>query len=254
MTSFITTATRSCRTNIHTTAFKPFTTAFPLTNFDTASRLSYHTTPALKMPEPLKASEVNSQTDPSVAKQFDNETDKKTQVEDFYNIVDKLKIGLLTTLRPSVGPVSRSMATSKRDGPDFYYLSNIHSRKFSDLEHSKQVQITFQDSSSQNWVSITGEATKVSNTSGLVKELYKTPVSAWFGDLGDGVHNGTAEDPRMAVIKVEPSYIVYWMKTVTGLGFVKEVGMAALTGQVADTGVQREFSKSDIDAMRTYTK
>jgi len=206
------------------------------------------------MPEQLKAEEVNSKTDPSVAKQFDTETDKKTQVQDFYNIVDKLKIGLLTTLRKDVGPVSRSMATSRRDGPDFLYLSNCHSKKFSDLENSKQVQITFQDSSSQNWVSITGNATKVSNTSGLVKELYQPAVSAWFGDLGDGVHKGNAEDPRMAVIKIEPTYIVYWMKTVTSLGYMKEVAQAAITGQVSQTGVRREFSKADIEAMRTYTQ
>jgi len=206
------------------------------------------------MPEPLKASEINSQTDPSVAKQYDTTTDKKTQISDFYEIVDKLKIGLLTTLRKDIGPVSRSMATSRRDGPDFLYLSNMHSQKFKDLENSKNVQITFQDSSSQNWVSITGTATKVSNTSELVKELYSPGVSAWFGDLGDGVHNGKASDPRMAVIKVEPTYIVYWRKNVSGLGFLKEVGMATLTGQVADTGDHREFTKDDIEGMRKYTQ
>ena len=65
------------------------------------------------MPEPLKASEVNSQTDPSVAKQWDDETPKKQQIEDFYNIVDGMKIGLLTTIRGGLGPVSRSMVVAK---------------------------------------------------------------------------------------------------------------------------------------------
>ena len=65
------------------------------------------------MPQPLKASEVNSKTDPSVAKQWDDETPKKEQIEDFYKIVDGLKVGLLTTIRDGLGPVSRSMAIAK---------------------------------------------------------------------------------------------------------------------------------------------
>jgi len=107
----------------------------------------------------------------------------------------------MTTIRPGVGPVSRSMAVSKRSGPDFLYLSNNHSQKFKDLESNKQIQITFQDSSTQNWVSITGEATTISNSDPRVKELYSPAIKAWFGDLGDGVHNGTYEDPRMTLIE-----------------------------------------------------
>lgn len=205
------------------------------------------------MPEQLKG-EVTAQTDPSVAKQWDDSTPKGEQIDDFYAIVDKLKVGLLTTLRKDIGPVSRAMATSKRKGPDFYYLANMHSRKFSDLENSKNVQITFHDSSSQNWVSITGTATKVSNTSQLVHELYQPMISAWFGDAGDGVHNGTADDPRMAVIEVKPEYIAYWKSTTTALGFVKEVALGALTGSVAQTGLQRQFTKADIEHMRTTSK
>ena len=59
------------------------------------------------MPEPLKESEVNSQTDPSVAKQYDTETPKAEQVKEFYNIVDKLTSCLLVTERANVGPVGR---------------------------------------------------------------------------------------------------------------------------------------------------
>ena len=65
------------------------------------------------MPQPLKASEVESKTDPTVAKQWDDETPKKQQIEEFYKTVDGMKIGLLTTIRDGIGPVSRSMAVAK---------------------------------------------------------------------------------------------------------------------------------------------
>jgi len=55
------------------------------------------------MPEQLKASEVNSKTDPSVAKQYDNETDKVKQVQDFFSLADEKKIGILSTYRNGVG-------------------------------------------------------------------------------------------------------------------------------------------------------
>ena len=76
------------------------------------------------MPESLTQSEVSSKTDPSVAKQYDTETPKAEQISEFYKTVDGLKTGLLTTLRPSIGPVSRSMAVAKRTGPDFLFIAN----------------------------------------------------------------------------------------------------------------------------------
>ena len=203
------------------------------------------------MPEPLKAEEVNSKTDPTVAKQWDDSTSKEEQIKDFYSIVDGLKIGLLTTFRKSVnGPVARSMAVAKRDGPDFFFLANAHSRKFEDLEADSTVLITFQDSSSQNWVSVTGKATTASNSDPRIKDIWSKGTSAWFGDLGDGKHDGTAEDPRMSLIEVKAQYISYWKATVGKLGFLKEVTQATMTGKIADTGLLREFTEADLTNMR----
>ena len=54
----------------------------------------------------------------------------------------------------------------------------------------------------------------------------------------------------MAIIEFKAKYISYWKATVGTLGFLKEVTQASLTGQVADTGVQRQFLEEDIEAMR----
>lgn len=55
------------------------------------------------MPDQLKSSEVNSKTDPSVAKQYDTETDKVKQIQDFFSLADDKKIGILNTYRNGVG-------------------------------------------------------------------------------------------------------------------------------------------------------
>lgn len=155
------------------------------------------------MVEQLQPEEVNSQTDPTVAKQWDDQTPKTQQWHEFYETVDQLKIGLLVTNRPDVGPVARSMAIAKRSGPDFLFLANAHSKKFQDLSSNKDVTITFQNSSNQDWVSVTGVATTTSNEDPRIKQVYTKMTSAWFGDLKDGTHNGTPSDPRMKLIEVK---------------------------------------------------
>lgn len=202
------------------------------------------------MPLTLKPEDVDSNTDPSVQKQFDTETDKATQRSDFTALVDGLKIGLLTTNRPGLGPVSRSLYVVKREGPDFLFICNINSRKFQDIKADPNVSVNFQDSSTQNWASVVGTATTASNTDPRIKELFSKLYSAYFGDLGDGVHTGTAEDPRVALIEVKAKYIVYF-KTSTGkLGFAKEVLQASFTGGVAQVGLLRELQGEDLEAMR----
>lgn len=203
------------------------------------------------MPESLKKSEITSKTDPSVAKQYDSSAPMEKQWSDLYSIIDNLKVSMMNTSRKDLGgiAVGRCMALSSRTGPDLLYLANKHSRKFEDLDNNPAIQINFHDTKSQDWVSITGEAT-YSSDDARIKDLYSPLISAWFGDLGDGVHDGTANDPRMTLIEVKPKYIVYWKKDVTTLGFVKEVAQAAFMGDVAQTGVQRELVEADIEKER----
>ncbi|KPI37833.1 Protein bli-3 [Cyphellophora attinorum] len=221
-----------------------------LTNFNKHNR-HLTTGSTLKMPEQLSKSEVTSKTDPSVAKQWDNETPMSEQVSDLYSLIDSLKLCMFTTTRPNVGPVSRAMALAKRSGPDLLFLANTHSDKFSDLDSKKTVLVTFSDSTSKGWVSITGEATTVDNSDPRIKDIYSPTVSAWFGDLGDGKHDGSYNDPRMALIEVKTTYVSYWKKTTGTLGFLKEVGQAALTGSVAQPGLSRRLEGDVLEQERS---
>ncbi|KAF2766310.1 hypothetical protein EJ03DRAFT_330167 [Teratosphaeria nubilosa] len=70
------------------------------------------------MPEPLKAEEVNSQTDPSVAKQYDDSASLDKKLQDFYAIADKIKVSMLGTYRNGIGDwisVSGNATTSSTD-------------------------------------------------------------------------------------------------------------------------------------------
>lgn len=202
------------------------------------------------MPEPLRASEVEGQKDPTVAKQFDTETPFEQQAKDFEKLVDGLKTGLLLTTRKGVGPVGRAMAVAKRNGPDFIFLANINSQKFKDIDNDSTVTVTFSNSSSMDWASITGRAMTASNSDPRIKELYSKGTNAWFGDLGDGKHDGGPDDPRMALIEVKADYVAYWVSSVTKVGYTREVVQAGVTGQLAQTGYLREFKGSDLEKLR----
>lgn len=95
------------------------------------------------------------------------------------------------------------MAVAKRTGPDFLFLANTNSQKFDDIEKNKIVNISFQNSSNTDWISITGEAVTSSNDDPRIKEVYSKLVSAWFGSLRDGVHTGGPEDPCIKLIEVQ---------------------------------------------------
>ena len=118
--------------------------------------------------------------------------------------------------------------------------------------------------------------------------MYSSSISAWFGDLKDGTHDGTYKDPRMALIEIKSKYIVrfcrLWSQILISSVLLEErrfkswiperswsgksskdyrhgaksvqetladISQAALTGSVAQTGLHREFSESDIQKERT---
>ena len=95
------------------------------------------------------------------------------------------------------------MAVAKRSGPDFLFLANAHSQKFNDIEKNKITNVYFHDSTTQDWISVTGETVVSNNEDPRIKEIYTEGTKAWFGDLGDGKHTGGPEDPRMKLIEVK---------------------------------------------------
>lgn len=113
-----------------------------------------------------------------------------------------------------------------------------------------QANLYFHDTKTQDWISVTGKSVTSSNDDPRIKEVWSRGAAAWFGDLGDGKHTGGPEDPRMKLIEVQPSYISYWQHDVSAMGFMKEVGGAAMTGGVANTGKLRQMKEDDIAAAR----
>ncbi len=72
---------------------------------------------------------------------------------------------------------------------------------------------------------------------------------AWFGDLGDGVHKGDVDDPRVSLIRVKPMSISYCILDKTRLGVMYEIAKGAVTGQIADAGKVREIRGEELQQL-----
>jgi general stress protein 26 len=101
-----------------------------------------------------------------------------------------------------------------------------------------------------SWASISGTASVVSDRS-LVSKYYSPALKAWLGDLGDGKHDGSENDPRIGVIKVEAKTITYALSEGTMLGRAFEVVKGAVTGEAASVNQLREVSEQEISSYKS---
>lgn len=71
-----------------------------------------------------------------------------------------------------------------------------------------------------------------------------------MGDLGDGTHDGSANDPRIAVIRVKTNTATYSLVSKNIFSRAAEVAQGAITGKPASVNSLREISASDIQHWR----
>ena len=85
----------------------------------------------------------------------------------------------------------------------------------------------------------------------MVKKYYSPALKTWVGDLGDGTHDGSENDPRIGVIKVEANTATYALARGTMVGRAIEMVQGVLTGEAAQVNKLREISQDEISAWRS---
>ena len=68
--------------------------------------------------------------------------------------------------------------------------------------------VSFLDAGAGQFVSVSGTASIVSDRE-EVRKYYSPTLKPWFGDLGDGVHDGGPEDPRIGLLKIKSTSATY---------------------------------------------
>ncbi|KOS17951.1 Protein bli-3 [Escovopsis weberi] len=177
--------------------------------------------------------------------------DLPTKFHDLIEFITDCKFGMMTTVEAtSTKLVSRCMALAATEsgGIDLLFHTNTESGKTNDLAANSHVNMAFLDSSGQ-WASISGTASIVTDRE-LIKETYTPSLKAWVGDLGDGTHDGSANDPRIGIIRVKMETGVYALVATNFIGRAMEIARGALTGKPAHVNSLREISTAEVAEWR----
>ncbi|KAI1746828.1 pyridoxamine 5'-phosphate oxidase [Xylaria castorea] len=182
------------------------------------------------------------------------DTDVLTQekIDALDRFVGQCKFGMMTTRDQASGKlVSRCMAVAAEEnrGVDYLFFTNTESHKTDELKSDPHVNLAFLDSFGQ-WASVSGTAS-IETDRGLVKKHYSPTLKAWMGDLGDGKHDGSENDPRIGIIRVTMVTATYAITDLTILGRVAEVAKGMVTGEQANVNKIREITEDEAKARRS---
>lgn len=78
------------------------------------------------------------------------------------------------------------------------------------------------------------------------QSLATSRVAGYFGDLGDGIHKGDVNDPRVSAIQVTPEEIHYWYSTSGAVSRTAQVAVGAVTGKTAAPGELRTITQAEV--------
>jgi general stress protein 26 len=125
---------------------------------------------------------------------------------------------------------TRPMAVQQIDEEgNFWFLSSKDSHKNDELHHDPFVHLLFQGSTYSDFLNIYGIAT-INEDKEKIKELWEPILKTWFTE---GI-----DDPRISVIKVEPTEGYYWdNKHGNAIAFIKQA-VGAMLGKTLDDSIE----------------
>lgn len=183
--------------------------------------------------------------DSATQKNKDNEVPLEKKLDDLYALIDGIEVAMFTTRRPDGQLVSRAMQVQERTaGTDLWFMTNWESHKLEELATDPHVNLAFYKDRTREWVSVSGSAI-ISRDRKLVRELYKPDWKAWLGDQG-GERDGGPNDPRIALILVEATSVMYSKKDRPAPVVLFNLVKGMLTGEPPKVADLRELGAAEI--------
>ncbi|KAI1870582.1 uncharacterized protein JN550_005125 [Neoarthrinium moseri] len=189
--------------------------------------------------------------EPIKDKNIDRDVPLKEKIEALSEFITSRKFAMMTTRDTSSGQlVSRAMALAGKESGDIdlVFTTNTESHKTDELKADPHVNISFLDGSGQ-WASFWDASIETDRE--IVKKYYSSSLKAWLGDLGDGKHDGSKNDPRIGIIQVKTRSVTYALTTKSAMGVAAEVAKGTLTGNPPSISKLREISESEITQWRS---
>lgn len=130
---------------------------------------------------------------------------QQQEFKKFKELVEKINTGILITKTEKGELKGRPMATTEVDEDgSLWFFTNEFSGKVDEISHNNEVFITYAGNDDNQYVVVTGNAF-INDDKAKMKELWNPIVKAWFPE--------GLEDPRLTLLKVEPTEVEYWTDT-----------------------------------------
>ena len=171
------------------------------------------------------------------------------KLDDLYALIDGIEVAMLTTRRADGRLVSRPMQTQKRtSGTDLWFMTNVETHKLDELSADPQCNLSYYKDRTREWVSVSGVAT-ITQDREIIRELWAADWRAWLGDEG-GARDGSATDPRIALILVEAQSVVYSKSNKPAPLVLFEIAKGMITGTPPNVADLRQLGGKEIGRAR----
>jgi general stress protein 26 len=146
-----------------------------------------------------------------------------------WDLMKKIGFAMLVTRDGDKLRARPMSAYLERDENTIYFLTDARRHKDEEIARDPHVNLAFADPGRQKYVSLTATAA-ISNDRARIKQLFSTPVKAWWD---------SAEDPNIRVLKITPDDAEFWDSPGSIISYVKA---AAVTGTRPDLGDNRKVA------------
>jgi general stress protein 26 len=167
------------------------------------------------------------------------------KIKELEKLIEGIGTAMLTTRRTDGHLVSRPMALQEMSkSGELCFVTDIDTNKLDELRADPHVNCSFYRDRTREWVSVSGVA-RISRDRARIHELWEPDWRAWFGDEG-GDRNGSADDPRLALILVEPLSVTYMKSDKPKPVVLFEVLKGIVTGNPPNMGETREIRGGEL--------
>jgi general stress protein 26 len=164
------------------------------------------------------------------------ETQRTEELKRLASLIEKIGVGMLTTIDTGGSMRCRPLATLSMDAePALWFLTSISSPKIAEIGQSGTVGLSYSDGDA-NFVSITGK-TQLSRDREVIAKLWTPLAKIWFP--------AGVEDPDIAALKVQIHRAEYWDRGDNKLKQLFAIGKAMVTGDQPALGTNEKLDVTE---------
>jgi general stress protein 26 len=164
---------------------------------------------------------------------MDQSTYRQEQLSKLGELIEDIRVAMLTTAEADGTLRSRPMANQQRElGENLWFFTWADTPKVEKVQRQSQVNISFADPEQHHYVSVSGTATLVRDQQKM-EELWSPSLRLWFPRGLD--------DPNLGLLQVHVEQAEYWDAPSNTMIQLFGVMKATLTGQPPQQGAHAKL-------------